>query len=333
VGILLQNPEDETVVPGSIYLMDSDFQNVGIAIQANQLNSDLSDTSVIILDNIGMSGVSTVLAFSNGATASIAPGTIDFYLFGNMKNGDSAFGSFGLAMPHPDDSLAPNSTPLYARRSYYVKSRPQYENYPLSSIVDVKSFGAKGDGRTDDTVAIQNALNAATDNNVIYFPSGSYIITSTVKVPSTCRITGRVWSQLVAKGSAFADMSHPTPMIQVGQPGETGTVEFSDMLFTSIGPLPGLVMVEWNVAASKTGSVGMWDTHFRLGGAIGTKMQVGDCPMNGPIKSGCIAASLMLHITPQANGYFENVWAWVADHDLGECFWEVCASATCANIR
>ena len=101
----------------------------------------------------------------------------------------------------------------------------------------------------------------------------------------------------------------------------------------SIGALLGLVMVEWNVAASKTGSVGMWDTHFRLGGAIGTKMQVGDCPMNGPIKSGCIAASLMLHITPQANGYFENVWAWVADHDLGECFWEVCASATCANIR
>lgn len=51
------------MVPGSIYLMDSDFQDVGIAIQASQLNSDLSDTSVIILDNIGMSGVSTVLAF------------------------------------------------------------------------------------------------------------------------------------------------------------------------------------------------------------------------------------------------------------------------------
>lgn len=147
--------------------MDSDFQNVGIAIQANQLNSDLSDTSVIILDNIGMSEVSTVLAFSNGATASIAPGIIDFYLFGNMKNGASIFGSFGLAMPHPDDSLAPNSTPLYARRSFFVKRRPQYENYPLSSILDAKSFGAKGDGKTDDTAAIQNALNATTDSNVI----------------------------------------------------------------------------------------------------------------------------------------------------------------------
>lgn len=81
------------------------------------------------------------------------------------------------------------------------------------------------------------------------------------------------------------------------------------MLFTSIGALPGLVMVEWNVAASKTGSVGMWDIHFQLGGAIGTKMQVGDCPMDQLIKSDCFAAFLMLHITQQANGYFENVWA------------------------
>lgn len=46
-------------------------------------------------------------------------------------------------------------------------------------------------------------------------------------------------------------------MIQFGQPGDSSTVEFFDMLFISIGTLPGLVMVEWNVAASKTESVGM----------------------------------------------------------------------------
>lgn len=26
----------------------------------------------------------------------------------------------------------------------------------------------------------------------------------------------------------------------------------------------------------------------------------------------------MLHITPESNGYFENMWAWVADHDLDD---------------
>lgn len=61
----------------------------------------------------------------------------------------------------------------------------------------------------------------------------------------------------------------------------------------------------------------MWDSHFRIGGAIGTKLQVAQCPKTVPsIASGCIAASMMMHVTPNAGGYFENVWGWVADHDL-----------------
>jgi glucan 1,3-beta-glucosidase len=56
-------------------------------------------------------------------------------------------------------------------------------------------------------------------------------------------------------------------MLKVGNEGDVGTVEISDMLFTSVGALPGLVMVEWNVAAETQGSVGMWDVHYRVGGA------------------------------------------------------------------
>jgi len=40
--------------------------------------------------------------------------------------------------------------------------------------------------------------------------------------------------------------------------------------------------------------------------------------MTEPIQTACIAASLMLHITPSSNGYFENMWAWVADHDIDD---------------
>jgi glucan 1,3-beta-glucosidase len=69
-------------------------------------------------------------------------------------------------------------------------------------------------------------------------------------------------------------------MVRVGAPNDTGTVEISDMLFTSIGALPGLIMVEWNVQAETQGSVGMWDAHFRVGGAIGTELQLAQCPPN-----------------------------------------------------
>jgi glucan 1,3-beta-glucosidase len=61
----------------------------------------------------------------------------------------------------------------------------------------------------------------------------------------------------------------------------------------------------------------MWDSHFRVGGATGTNLQLADCPTGASsVNSKCMAASLLFHITKQASGYFENVWAWTADHDL-----------------
>lgn len=48
-----------------------------------------------------------------------------------------------------------------------------------TSIVSVKQFGAMGDGLTDDTTAIQSALNSCENSGgLIYFPAGTYIITN-----------------------------------------------------------------------------------------------------------------------------------------------------------
>ncbi len=49
----------------------------------------------------------------------------------------------------------------------------------FSDFVSVKDFGAKGDGLTDDTLAIQQALTA---HDSVYIPPGSYFITGTITV-------------------------------------------------------------------------------------------------------------------------------------------------------
>jgi len=59
------------------------------------------------------------------------------------------------------------------------------------------------------------------------------------------------------------------------------------------------------------------DSHFRVGGAIGTGLQAVNCPtLSGNVNPNCIAASLLLHLTSASSAYLENVWIWTADHDM-----------------
>ncbi|MBU3126734.1 glycoside hydrolase family 55 protein [Clostridium tagluense] len=55
---------------------------------------------------------------------------------------------------------------------------------------NIKSFGAKGDGITDDIVVIQNVINSLTQGGTIYFPRGIYLISATIAVHSNIKLVG-----------------------------------------------------------------------------------------------------------------------------------------------
>jgi glucan 1,3-beta-glucosidase len=323
VGISLISPEADTrgQEAGSIYLLDSQFVQTPTAIKASFQSKSMLNTSIITLDNIMLTNVGTAVGFVDGSTLDIRGDKLDFIIVGNVDYlSHMSQGYFQYAIQRAPPALQdPKATPLY-HAQYFYKTRPQYQTLGVGSIVSVKDHGAKGDGVTDDTAAIVAALALATKDNLIYFPPGSYIVTSTIVIPAHARLTGQVWSQIVASGSYFANMASPKPMLQVGKAGgEVGTIEISDLLFTSIGNLPGLVLMQWNVQAEKQGSVGIWDSHFRIGGAYGTKLQVAQCPASAPLNgASCVAASTIMHMTPGSNGYFENMWLWVADHDIDD---------------
>ena len=204
-------------------------------------------------------------------------------------------------------------------KKMFERSRPQYEEYPASAFISVKSTGAKGDGTSDDTEAIQKTLDNAQDGQIVYFDQGAYIITSTIKVPRNVKITGEVWPALMASGPKFSDQFHPIPMLQIGEKGDKGSVELSDLVLATKGPAPGAVLIEWNIAETSKGSTGIWDVHFRVGGTAGSELQSDQCkkdPKNKIPNPKCIGAFMLLHITETANVYIENTWAWTADHEL-----------------
>jgi hypothetical protein len=60
----------------------------------------------------------------------------------------------------------------------------------------------------------------------------------------------------------------PTNKIKVGNAGDTGAVEVSDIVITAQGGSAGAIGIEWNIKASAPGAAGLWDVHVRLGGTI-----------------------------------------------------------------
>ena len=62
----------------------------------------------------------------------------------------------------------------------------------------------------------------------------------------------------MASGTAFINMTNPVPMIQVGQPGDSGIVEMQDLLFTVKGAMQGAILLEWNIRATSPGSAAKW---------------------------------------------------------------------------
>ena len=77
-----------------------------------------------------------------------------------------------------------------------------------AKVLDAKvDFGAKGDGKTDDTQAIQRAIDAARENGneaIAYLPGGDYCISRTLEVTGTHYYLGGIGmsSRLLWKGAA-----------------------------------------------------------------------------------------------------------------------------------
>lgn len=72
----------------------------------------------------------------------------------------------------------------------------------FKDVINVKDYGAIGDGVADDTAEIQAAIDA-NPGKAIYFPAGNYKITSQIRIK-------RAWTSLIADATGVATLQFAT---------------------------------------------------------------------------------------------------------------------------
>ena len=170
----------------------------------------------------------------------------------------------------PYVAVAPASTAAVARA--VAEAYPRTGNVPIDGAlvlrgttpwIDVKAYGALGDGGSDDSVAIQAAFDAASSNGgIVYFPSGEYYVTT----PLTLTFGGLHTEILGSNASLTYDNAFAfSPLITFSLPVDTdGTFSASVSGMTFSGGGDGIQSgLSFTAAGAFYGKVWVRDCHFK----------------------------------------------------------------------
>jgi len=131
----------------------------------------------------------------------------------------------------------------------------------LDQFATVKDFGAKGDGLTDDTAAINRALNQlyCQQNNVqirrsLFFPAGKYIVSDTIDIPPYATLYGEgpensiIQMTISGSGTCVAQTADSLQQtgVNIGSGGATPPTDINiiNMAFQSLDDSKNIFLVE-----------------------------------------------------------------------------------------
>jgi sugar lactone lactonase YvrE len=155
-----------------LWIKESRFEDVSQA--AVVISNEKNATTEIAVERADCANVPVFARFRESGKTQNAPGpiySVANFTYGLVVSEHSTVGEIATAFSAAATRAMP--APLPAA----LASLP-----PSSEWTNVHTLGVKGDGKTDDTAAIQKAIGA---HRVLYFPSGAYLVRNTITLAPT----------------------------------------------------------------------------------------------------------------------------------------------------
>ncbi len=294
-------PEAISIDPNyaeELWAKDVRFENVsGPAITISNVNNPRTE---INLENVACHHV-PVLALLRESGKQVA-GAGENYVVKSFSHGltMNAPGAEGEIQTHLDADPVKELPPFGPD---VIAALP-----PANTWVNLQSFGAKGDGVTDDTAAVQKAI---AEHRVLYIPMGRYVISDTLKLRSDTVLIGLHPSMtqfdLLDGTAAFQGPGAPKALLEAPSGGQN--------IVTGIGLSTGGINSRAVGAMWMAGAQSLMDDVRFLGGhgtnaADGTRMN----PYNNThtadpdIRRGWDSQYPSLWITNGGGGTLANIW-------------------------
>ena len=145
--------------------------NTPIGILTAYSPSQFSTNGSLVIDNVDFTTNVPIAVQHAGSKATLLAGNskVASWIQGREYKAVNA----GKAVQGSSTAATKPASLLNSAGHVFTRSKPQYENEPLSAFKSVKSAGAKGDGVTDDTAAIQALFNSVGPSEIVFFPHGA----------------------------------------------------------------------------------------------------------------------------------------------------------------